>query len=204
MEQRLPGERIPPHHADAERSVLGSVLISSEALLLAHEMLEPDDFYDPAYREIYAAMLYLADQSRPVDLVTLDEELSRRGKLDGIGGLDVLIELSRFVPSAANVLAYIRIVDEKSTLRKLIAASGEIARMSFSEEDETATILASSEKLIYDITMRKGGEMLKPISTQARLDMERAFDGKVYLEVWVKVKGGWADDVRMLKTLGID
>ena len=163
MEQRLPGERILPHHSDAEKSVLGAMLISSDAVLLAHEMLAPDDFYDPAHREIFDAMLYLADQSRPVDLVTLDEELTRRGKLDGVGGVDLLVELSSFVPSAANVGAYIRIVDEKSTLRKLIQASGEIGQMSYTAELETEEILAASEKLIYDITMRKGGEMLKPI-----------------------------------------
>ncbi|MEF9895639.1 MAG: replicative DNA helicase, partial [Clostridia bacterium] len=163
MEQRMPGERVPPHHADAEKSVLGAMMISNEAVLLANEMLAPDDFYDPAHREIFDAMTYLAGQSRPVDLVTVDEELTRRGKLDGVGGIDALIELSRFVPSAANVSAYIRIVDEKSTLRKLIGAAGEISQMSFTGDKEAEEILAASEKLIYDITMRKGGEMLKPI-----------------------------------------
>lgn len=163
MEQMLPGQGVPPHHNDAERSVLGAMLISTDAVLLAQESLTPEDFYDPAHREIFDAMLYLAGQSRPVDLVTLDEELSRRGKLEGVGGLDALIDLSQFVPSAANVGAYIRIVDEKSTLRKLIAASGSISQMSYAAEQETSAILAASEKLIYDITMRKGGEMLKPI-----------------------------------------
>lgn len=163
MEQRLPGERIPPHHADAEKSVLGAMLLSSEAVLLANETLRPDDFYDPARREIFDAMLHLAGMSRPVDLVTLSEELTRRGKLEGVGGLDALIDLSRFVPSAANIAAYIRIVDEKATLRKLIAASGQISAMSYQGEEETEAILSASEKLIYDITMRKGGEMLRPI-----------------------------------------
>ena len=163
MEQRMPGERIPPHHTEAEKSVLGSMMISGAAVLLAHELLVADDFYHPAHREIFDAMTYLATQSRPIDMVTVHQELVRRGKLDGVGGIDVLIELSRFVPSAANVSAYIRIVDEKSTLRKLIEASGEISRMSYSGDEETEKILGDSEKLIYDITMRKGGEMLKPI-----------------------------------------
>ncbi len=163
MERNLPGERVPPHHAEAERSVLGSMLISHEAALLALELLHEEDFYDPAHREIFSAMAYLANQTRPVDLVTLDEELTRRGRLEGVGGLSYLIELSRFVPSAANISAYIRIVDEKSTLRKLIDASGEISKMSYAGELETSDILSQSEKLIYDISMRKGGEMLKPI-----------------------------------------
>ncbi len=80
-----------------------------------------------------------------------------------MGGLTYLVELSRFVPSAANVAAYVRIVDEKSTLRRLISASGQISQMSYAGDRETADILASSEKLIYDISMRKGGEMLQPI-----------------------------------------
>jgi replicative DNA helicase len=155
--------RIPPHNLNAEKSVLSSMLLSQDAALLAPERLAPDDFYDPANREIFAAMAYLVNASRPVDLVTLDEELSRRGKLDGVGGLQYLFELSHFESSSANVSSYINIVDEKSTLRKLLAASAEIDRMSYAGEMETADILAASEKLIYDITMRKGGEMLRPI-----------------------------------------
>ena len=162
MEQRMT-DRIPPHHTDAERSVLGSMLLAHEAVLLAQELLDPDDFYDPAHREIFAAMCHLANQSRKIDLVTVDEELSRRGRLEGVGGLTYLVELSRFVPSAANGAAYVRIVDEKSTLRRLISASGQISQMSYTGDRETSDILASSEKLIYDISMRRGGEMLQPI-----------------------------------------
>ena len=155
--------RTNPHHADAEKSVLGSMLLSHNAALMAIESLKEEDFYDPAHREIFAAMAYLGSMSRPIDLVTLESELGRRGKLEGVGGFQYLIELSRFVPSAANVQAYIKIVDEKSTLRKLIRASEEIAQMSYAGELETEDVLAQSEKLIYDISMRKGGEMLEPI-----------------------------------------
>ncbi|MBQ3574595.1 MAG: replicative DNA helicase, partial [Clostridia bacterium] len=112
-----------PCHPESERSVLGAMLRSREAALLAIETLQPNDFYDPANREIYDAMQIIASSSRPIDLVTLDAELTRRGKLDAVGGAAYLIELSRSVPSAVNASAYIRIVDEKSTLRKLIAAS---------------------------------------------------------------------------------
>ena len=103
MEQPInPGGRVPPHHLDAERSVLGAMLQSGDAVMLAQESLKADDFYDPAHREIFDAMLYIASQTRPVNLITLDEELNRRGRLDGVGGLDYLIELSRFVPTTAN------------------------------------------------------------------------------------------------------
>jgi replicative DNA helicase len=139
------------------------MLLAHEAVLLSQELLDADDFYDPAHKEIFAAMCHLANQSKRIDLVTLDEELSRRGRLEGVGGLNYLLDLSRFVPSAANVAAYVRIVDEKSTLRRLISASGQISQMSYTGDRETTDILAASEKLIYDISMRKGGEMLQPI-----------------------------------------
>ena len=157
------GVRVPPNHPESEKSVLGAMLRSREAALLAIETLSPDDFYDPANREVYSAMLSMATASREIDLVTLDEELTRRGKLEAIGGAAYLVELSRSVPSAVNVQAYIRIVDEKSTLRKLIAASENILKECYAAEEETQDILESAEKSIYDITMRKGGEQLQPI-----------------------------------------
>ena len=108
-------------------------------------------------------MCALAASGRAIDFVTLDEELTRRGKLDGVGGSAYLVELSVNVPSTANVGAYIRIVDEKSTLRKLIAASESILKDCYSAQEETGDILEGAEKAIYDITMRKGGEQLQAI-----------------------------------------
>ncbi len=162
MEQYQPA-RIPPNQPEAERSVLGAMLRSSEASLLAIEALKAEDFYDPANREIFSAMCALAASGRAIDFVTLDEELTRRGKLDGVGGSAYLVELSANVPSTANVGAYIRIVDEKSTLRKLIAASESILKDCYSAQEETGDILEGAEKAIYDITMRKGGEQLQAI-----------------------------------------
>ena len=104
-------------HIESERSVLGAMLRSSTAVNTATERLRPEDFSDPAHREIFSCMLALALGSKKVDLVTLDAELTRRGKLDFIGGPQKLIEVSQSVPSAANVNAYIDIVLEKSKLR---------------------------------------------------------------------------------------
>lgn len=171
-----------PCHPESERSVLGAMLRSREAALLAIETLQPDDFYDPANREVYAAMQTIATASQPIDLVTLDEELSRRGKLEAVGGAAYLIELSRSVPSAVNARAYIRIVDEKSTLRKLIAASEKIMQACYAGEQETQSILEEAEKQIYDITMRKGGEELVPIQPVLLKTFEK-------IELLVKNKG---------------
>lgn len=155
--------RTPPNQPEAEKSVLGAMLRSAEAVALAQETLKEEDFYDPVLRELFSAMIYLTTRSKPVDIVTLDEELSRRGKLETVGGTAFLIELSRSVPAAANVGAYIKIVDEKSTLRKLLKAADEIEKNCYGGELETPDVLAQAEKAIYDITMRKGGEMLQPV-----------------------------------------
>ena len=156
-------ERELPNHIESERGVLGAMLRSREAAQLATESLNPDDFYDPAHRDIYAAMQAMVNDSRPVDLYTLDAELSRRGKLDSVGGSQYLVELFRGVPAAANIPYYIRNVDEKSTLRKLIAAAERIMSESYEGTRETREILETAEKAIYDITMRKGGEELQAI-----------------------------------------
>ena len=145
--------RVPPNHPEAERSVLGSMLRTNSAAMLAMELLAEEDFYDPANREIFAAMTTLAASGRAIDIVTLDDELTRRGKLDAVGGSTYLIELSAGVPSAANVQAYISIVDEKSTLRKLIAASESILAECYAGNEETKDILENAEKSIYDITL---------------------------------------------------
>ena len=166
MEQYIPQPdmaRTPPNHPESERSVLGAMIRSRQATQLAVERLSAADFYDPANREIFAAMKDMANESRPVDLVTLDAELTRRGKLDAVGGAAYLVELAQEVPSAANVQAYIRIVDEKATLRRLIAAADQILQDSYAGQKENQEILESAEKVIYDITMRKGGEELQPI-----------------------------------------
>ena len=173
MEQRIPDGRVPPHHLDAEKSVLGAMMQSPEAVMLAQESLKSADFYDPAHRELFDAMTRLSAMGRPVDLVTLDEELTRRGTLDGVGGLEYLIALNQFVPTAANVGAYIRIVDDKATLRRLIDASASISQACYAGDQETLEILAAAEKSIYDITMRKGGEMLEPVHAITAAAFER-------------------------------
>jgi hypothetical protein len=146
--------RAMPNHPESERSVLGAMLRSREAALLAVERLRPEDFYDPANREIYSAMQFMAAASRPIDLVTLDEELTRRGKLESVGGAAYLVELLRSVPSASNVQAYIRIVDDKSTLRKLIRAAETILTDCYAGQTETQEIDMSYNSGIHDLSAR--------------------------------------------------
>ena len=155
---------VPPSSIEAEVSVLGAMLQDSIAVLRAVEQLKQDDFYLPQHQEIYSAMLALNTQSRPIDLTTVDDELSRRGSLDGVGGDSYLLKLMASVPTTANVKAYIDIVREKSTLRKLIQAARNIMKYCYSQQEPLQNILAGSEKAIFDIVMnRTDGESLKPV-----------------------------------------
>ena len=175
---------IPPHSTDAERSVLGAMLQDSGAVSAAVEMLSGDDFYTPAHKEIFDAARQLTLSNMAVDLVTMNAELSRRGTLPGVGGIEYLIELTQFVPTTANVRYYIRIVSEKSILRRLIQASGEISHAAYAQEQELPEVLGLSEKLIFDIAMkRSGGEELQHI---------REVMGRTYeqMEELARLKGG--------------
>ena len=156
--------RVPPNNADAERSVLGCMMQDREALSLAFEMLTADDFYQPAHREIFDAMHALNAQGMPIDLVTVDDELTRRGTLEGVGGSGYLVELSQCVASTVNARAYLQIVDEKATLRRMLKATGDISASCYAQTDPIADILGTAEKSIFDIIMRRHeGSTLKHI-----------------------------------------
>ncbi|MHC1786344.1 MAG: replicative DNA helicase [Christensenellales bacterium] len=160
-----PYAQTPPQSLEAERSVLGALMQDYNALTMAMEQLRPEDFYQPQHAVIYKAMQRLFQQPRAVDLVTMDEELTRAGALNGIGGTEYLIDLIQFVPSTANVRHYIDIVLEKSTLRKLIQAAAGISQNSYAQQMSLEDVLLQAEKSIFDIVMqRTGGEQLEPVS----------------------------------------
>ena len=176
---------LPPSSVDAERSVLGAVLQDSGAATLAFETLTPEDFYTAEHREIFSAMQTLHIAGNPIDLMTVGNELSRRGTLDSVGGPAYLLEAVRFVPTTANTRTYIEIVQEKATLRKLIAASQTISRQCYAQTDPVPDVLRDAERLIFDIVMRRGGaETLEPIqkvllSTFDRIEELSLLKGKL-------------------------
>ena len=143
-----------PHVSDAERSVLGSMLIDSGALEVCLEQLHEEDFYVPANAVIFAAMRDVRASGNAVDLVTLIAELERHNKLDIAGGMTYLTDLVTFVPTAANVQHYVGIVEAKSTQRALIRAGGEIMRDGMDDEKDLDETLNAAEKRIYEISMR--------------------------------------------------
>ncbi len=158
-------QHIPPHNIEAEQSVLGSMLLDKEAVAAATEVLRGDDFYVEAHKEIYEAILDIYDSGTPVDLVTVVEALRQRGTLEAVGGGAYISDLSMAVPSTANVRYYIKIVEEKSILRRLIAASNEIIRDSYEAAEDLDLIIDSAEKKIFDISQRKNARTFEHIKT---------------------------------------
>ena len=147
--------RIPPNDPEAEQAVLGSMLVDKDAVLTVLEILKPEDFYRNEHAEIYGAILDLYEASKPVDLLTLKEQLRIRGKYDVINGFEYLASLTNPMYSIANVEDYANIVWEKSILRKLIKASNKISKESYEALDDATAITERAEKEIFNIVQRK-------------------------------------------------
>src|SRR6187397_85380 len=144
-------ERTLPHSLDAEKSVLGAILINNEAFNQAAEYIDARDFFRDAHRRIFNSMVALSERSEPIDFVTLREELSRGGQLDEVGGPAYIASLADGVPRSANVEYYSRIVKEKATLRNLIHSANRILSEAYQAEDDADLILDGAEKAIFEI-----------------------------------------------------
>ena len=144
--------RIPPHSVEAEQSVLGGLLLDNLAWDRAAELLSESDFYRYEHRLIFGAVANLVQHSRPADVITVFEQLQSTGRADDCGGLAYLNALAQSVPSAANMRRYAEIVRERAILRKLIAASDEIATTAFNREGRPVVqILDEAESKILKI-----------------------------------------------------
>ena len=147
--------KVPPQNLEAESSVLGGILLENDAINIVLELLRPDDFYRESHRKVFRAIIELTDRSEPVDLITLSEYLKNRGDLDAVGGSAYLASLADFVPTAANIAYYARIVREKSILRNLIRTATEIATRGYEEQGNVEEFLDTAEKVIFDISEQK-------------------------------------------------
>ncbi|MGD1048771.1 MAG: replicative DNA helicase [Candidatus Krumholzibacteriaceae bacterium] len=145
-------ERVPPQNLEAERAVLGGVLLEPEAATMAIEIVAPENFYRPAHGKIFSAMTTLFTKHEPIDVMTLSEELRKTGDLDGIGGITALTDLVDSTPSAANIEHYARIVLDKYILRQLIRASTDIAEDAYAASREADAILDAAEQKIFKIS----------------------------------------------------
>jgi replicative DNA helicase len=143
-----------PQNLDAEGSLLGSLLIDGESLTKISDILQPDDFFDQKNKAIYAAMKALYDKRSPIDLLTLSEQLKSNDRLEAIGGASYLTELTNFVPTAAHVEQYAKIVAEKAIRRRLISASKDSAEVGFNESKSLQELIEEAESRLFEVSQR--------------------------------------------------
>jgi len=144
-------ERSLPQNLEAERSVLGAILIDNKNINQAQEILNEDDFYREGHRAIFRVMSAINDRTGAIDIVTLKEELSREGRLESVGGAPYIASLLDGVPRSANVEHYARIVKEKAVLRNLIGSAHKILNRAFEGEEDAGALLDEAEKEIFSL-----------------------------------------------------
>ena len=144
--------RVPPQSLDAEMSLLGAVLIDEEVLADVSEIVRSHDFYDKRHQIIFAAMTRLYERHKPVDLLTLTEELKKKSELEAIGGSAFLTELTNYVPTAAHAEAYAELVEQKAIRRRLIKASADISELGYDEETTAQELLEKAEAELFSVS----------------------------------------------------
>jgi replicative DNA helicase len=158
-----PPERTLPHNLEAEKSVLGAILIRNEAFNHAAELIDSRDFFRDAHRRIFDKMVALSERNDAIDLITLKDELQRSGELEEVGGPAYIASLADGVPRSANVEHYARIVKEKATLRRVIHAAKRIEADAYQAEEDADLILDGAEKAIFEIAEDKIREGFVPL-----------------------------------------
>jgi replicative DNA helicase len=148
-------QRVPPHSTEAEQAVLGGILLDSRRINDISDSLMPEHFYSSSHQKIYQAILELSHKGEPIDLLTLTDKLEKAGVLNEIGGVEYLGELAGATPTAANAVAYAKIIREKSILRQVIGAGLDIVAEGFEEPPDVEEYLDSVEKRVFEISKEK-------------------------------------------------
>ena len=156
-------KRILPHSPEAEQSVIGSMIMSRDAIVEASEIITGADFYQQQYGIVFEAMIELHDEGKAVDLITLQERLKEKDLPSEISSMEFVRDLLSAVPTSANVKYYAEIVAEKSMLRKLIKTTEEITNACYLGKEKTQDILEVTEKKIFDLVQNRGSEEFVPI-----------------------------------------
>ncbi len=174
-------KRILPHSIEAEQSVIGSMIMDREAIVVASEIVLGEDFYNKQYGVLFDTMVELNDEGKPIDPVTLQDRLKEKDVPPEVGSLEFIRDLITAVPTSANVKYYANIVAEKATLRKLIRLNEEIANTCYVGKDSLEDILSDTEKRVFDLVQRRNtGEFvpIRQIVMNAMDHIERASHNK--------------------------
>ena len=157
--------QLPPQSSDAEESILGALLIDGEVMLEIADSLKPGDFYKPANAKVYSAIQKLYEQSQPIDILTVSEELERRGQIEEIGGRAALADLCDRTPTAVHAKQYAKIVERKSMLRGLIGAAGRIASIGYEDPSDISEAIDRAESELFAVSERRAANGFTQIGT---------------------------------------
>ena len=173
--------KVPPHDLEAEQAIIGSMLTDKDAVISAIEVLKEEDFYREDNKAIYTAILNLYNRAEPVDIITVKAELEAMGKFEQVGGLEYLAELPEKVPTTANAMKYIKIVEEKSLLRRLIHTANEIIELGYNPTEDVEDIMEGAEKKIFNIMQdknQKGYTPIKDVLVESFTQLEEIYNRK--------------------------
>jgi len=171
----FPQDKLPPQNIEAEESVLGSILIDSNAIIQVADFLEPDDFYRPAHGIIYKAMLDLYQTHQGIDLVTVSGKLAERKQLDEIGGRAYLASLANMVPTSSHAVHYANVVHKKRVLRDLISSAHEIGGLGWDEDRDLEEVLDEAEQKLFKVSQNTGTTTLRHIGPDLK-EAEKRID----------------------------
>lgn len=170
-----------PYNIEAEQSVIGSMLKERTAIAEAAEVLKADDFYKESHKVIFSTIMELYQRDVPVDMITLLEELRSTEKLESVGGITYITEVNGSVLSTANVVSYIKIVEDKAILRRLIRSSNEIIELSYNNQNNVESVLDTAEQRIFNIAEKRNTsdfEAMNTVLERGFLEIERLFNNK--------------------------
>ena len=153
--QSIALQKLPPQNVEMEQSILGAILQNNDAIVRLADTLQEEDFYHDAHKWLYRAMLDLFQENVPIDVLTVNEWLKKKDRLDTIGGPAYLAELVELVPTAAHVDYHARVVREKSILRALIRTATTIVTDSYEADEDVAALLDRAERAILEISQGK-------------------------------------------------
>ena len=156
-------KRILPHSIDAEKAVIGSMIMDADAVVAASEMITGDDFYQRQYGILFDAMVELYNEGKPVDVLTLQERLKMKDVPEEFSSIEFISELVSSVPTSANVRHYAQTVSDDATLRRLIRVNEEIANTCYQHRESLDEIMNTTEKRIFDVLQKKSTDEYVPI-----------------------------------------
>lgn len=173
MMQKISSDKLPPQNIDAEKSLLGAILIDRESINKVADFLKPGDFYVRGHQIIYDAALSLFDKREPIDLLSLSNKLDEMKLLEEAGGIGYITSLTNSVPSASHIASYAKIVQRKKMLRDMIDAAHHILNLGYTEDDDVDNLLDDAEKKLFSVSQKSLTKNFLPISASLAEAIER-------------------------------